>query len=180
MQHRPIPIGVSTGHPDITAGTLGARVVTKDVNGNETGVYALSNSHVYADSGAATIGEVVLQPGAFDGGTVANDRIGTLAAFEPIITDGSTLNLMDAAIARIDTGVILLDSTPPDGYGTPSSQTATVEVGDLVQKYGRTTGWTHGTVLETNVTVRVCYGTIRGPNCFGPLGEFTDQITISY
>jgi len=34
---RPVPIGVSTGHPDITAGTIGARV-TDGVN-----VYALSN-----------------------------------------------------------------------------------------------------------------------------------------
>jgi len=37
----PVPIGVSTGHPDITAGTIGARV--KDAYGN---LYALSNNHV--------------------------------------------------------------------------------------------------------------------------------------
>ncbi|MCH7984748.1 MAG: hypothetical protein IIC28_12350, partial [Chloroflexi bacterium] len=40
---RPVPIGVSTGHPDITAGTIGARVF--DGNGN---LYALSNNHIYA------------------------------------------------------------------------------------------------------------------------------------
>src|SRR5262245_56859507 len=40
---RPVPIGVSTGHPLVTAGTIGARV--KDSSGN---VYALSNNHVYA------------------------------------------------------------------------------------------------------------------------------------
>ena len=38
---RPAPIGVSTGHPAITAGTIGARV--KDATRN---VYALSNNHV--------------------------------------------------------------------------------------------------------------------------------------
>ena len=36
---RPVPIGVSTGHPNITAGTIGARV--NDPSGN---VYALSNN----------------------------------------------------------------------------------------------------------------------------------------
>ena len=38
-KHRPIPIGISTGHPDITAGMIGARVT--DGAGN---VYALSNN----------------------------------------------------------------------------------------------------------------------------------------
>src|SRR4030043_2225841 len=45
---RPVPIGVSTGHPDITAGTTGARV--KDSNGR---VFALSNNHVYANQNEA-------------------------------------------------------------------------------------------------------------------------------
>ena len=54
---RPVPIGVSTGHPDITAGTIGAWV-TDGVN-----VYALSNNHVYANENQASIGENVLQPG---------------------------------------------------------------------------------------------------------------------
>jgi hypothetical protein len=40
---RPVPIGVSTGHPAITAGTIGARVT------DGTNVWALSNNHLYAD-----------------------------------------------------------------------------------------------------------------------------------
>ncbi|MCH7475599.1 MAG: hypothetical protein IIA27_13125, partial [Gemmatimonadetes bacterium] len=59
---RPVPIGVSTGHPDITAGTIGARVI--DAN---NAVYALSNNHVYANRNAAQIGDAVIQPGTFDG-----------------------------------------------------------------------------------------------------------------
>ena len=50
---RPVPIGVSTGHPDITDGA---------------NVFVLSNNHIYADSNSATIGDNVLQPGAYDGG----------------------------------------------------------------------------------------------------------------
>ncbi|MHC4622237.1 MAG: hypothetical protein ACYTEQ_31270, partial [Planctomycetota bacterium] len=45
---RPVPIGVSTGHPNITAGTIGCRVRK---NGE---VYALSNNHVYADENNAS------------------------------------------------------------------------------------------------------------------------------
>ena len=47
---RPVPIGVSTGHTDITAGTIGCRV--RDADGN---VYALSNNHVYANEDRASI-----------------------------------------------------------------------------------------------------------------------------
>jgi len=48
----PIPIGVSTGHPDITAGTIGARVIDSDGN-----IYALSNNHVFANQNDARIGD---------------------------------------------------------------------------------------------------------------------------
>ena len=75
---RPVPIGVSTGHPDITAGTIGARV-TDGVN-----VYALSNNHVYADENNASTGDNGLQPGVVDGGVDPGDAIGTLADFMPI------------------------------------------------------------------------------------------------
>ena len=70
---RPVPIGVSTGHPDITAGTIGARVT------DGSNVYALSNNHVYANSNAASDNDPVLQPGPTDGGKVATDVIGTLS-----------------------------------------------------------------------------------------------------
>ncbi|UCD87194.1 MAG: hypothetical protein JSV01_05385, partial [Desulfobacterales bacterium] len=50
---RPVPIGVSTGHPDITAGTIGCRV-TGDLDGDEIPeVYALSNNHIYANENEA-------------------------------------------------------------------------------------------------------------------------------
>ena len=54
---RPVPIGVSTGHPDITAGTIGCRVT------DGTNVYALSNNHVYANQNDANRGDSALQQG---------------------------------------------------------------------------------------------------------------------
>jgi len=68
-KHRPAPLGVSIGHPDITAGTLGFKV--RDGSGNP---YILSNNHVMANINQASIGDHILQPGAYDGGTDPADR----------------------------------------------------------------------------------------------------------
>ena len=142
---RPVPIGVSTGHPAITAGTIGARV-TRLVSGlQEPQVFALSNNHVYAasnfldcdptDEYDCKLGDLVIQPGTYDGGTLdANpaDDIGTLADFEPLkmfgacstidTNDVKLVNIMDAAIALSSTDD-LGNATPMAGYGTPESTT---------------------------------------------------------
>jgi hypothetical protein len=167
---RPVPLGVSTGHPSITAGTIGARV--KDGAGN---VYALSNNHVYANSNNANIGDSILQPGPYDGGTNPEDKIGTLAKFEPIKFDGSN-NEMDAAIAST-TKAMLGNVTYNDGY-KPTSSTAEGAIDQLVKKTGRTTGLTSGKVTETNVTVTVCYQP-RGMFSCAKSARFVNQISIS-
>jgi hypothetical protein len=163
---RPVPTGVSTGHPNITAGTIGARV--RDALGN---VYALSNNHVYADQNRANLGDPVLQPGTIDGGQYPGDQIGVLDSYVPIDFSFSGYNLMDAAIA-LSSEADLGNSTPADGYGIPNStiygdgngdgyfdSTADL-LGLPVQKYGRTTLLTQGTVTEVNVFVEVCYEAI--------------------
>jgi hypothetical protein len=156
---RPARIGISTGHPNITAGTIGCRV-TK--NGN---VYALSNNHVYADENRASIGDNVLQPGPYDGGQNPRDAIGTLADFQPIVFSRWANNTIDAAIA-LCTKATLDNRTPDDSYGTPSSTTAVASVGLAVKKHGRTTGLTPGQVYAVNATVNVGYssGTARFVN----------------
>jgi hypothetical protein len=146
---RPVPIGVSTGHPDITAGTIGARVT------DGTNVYALSNNHVYADQNNASIGDEALQPGTFDGGQAGLDAIGTLADFEPIAFSGAD-NVIDAAIA-LSSAAMLGNATPSDGYGTPSSESVSAVPGMRVMKYGRTTSLTKGRVDAVNAIVNVQY-----------------------
>ena len=140
---RPVPIGISTGHPDITAGTIGARVT------DGTNYYALSNNHVYTNENLAAIGDDVLQPGTFDGGSAPADVIGTLDSFVPIAFNGSA-NRVDAAIA-LTTAAELGDSTPVDGYGTPAATTVAATLGTEVIKYGRTTGQTMGTIDAINL-----------------------------
>lgn len=155
----PVPIGVSTGHPDITAGTIGARVT----DGNT--VYALSNNHVYANENSADIGDNVLQPGPFDGGIDTADVIGTLAGFVTIDFSTSANNTVDAAIAS--TQILNLgNATPCDGYGTPKAETASPSINLKVTKYGRTTGETNGQITAINATVNIGYdsGTARFVN----------------
>jgi hypothetical protein len=163
---RPVPIGVSTGHPAVTAGTIGCRV-TKG-----SSVFALSNNHVYANENSAVIEDAVLQPGTYDGGTIATDFIGKLSAFEKIYFDGRN-NTIDAAIAETtDLG----NATPSDGYGPPrltsGSTTVAVSLGDQVQKYGRTTSLTKGTIAGINFEVNVGYSP-------GRTAVFVNQILVS-
>ena len=168
---RPVPIGVSTGNEgEISSGTIGCRV--KDSSGK---VYALSNNHVYALENKAPIGSKVLQPGRYDTeGYVYNpdNVIGTLADFEPIVFSITANNKIDAAIAAIikdENGIPLVGkATPSNGYGTPKSTTVSVwdAVGKQVQKYGRTTSLTKGTITGINATINVGYssGTARFVN----------------
>ncbi len=166
---RPVPIGVSTGHPDITAGTIGARVF--DMVNQQRRYFALSNNHVYARANEASIGDAVIQPGTFDGGSLANDIIGTLFDFEPIVFSTSANNVVDAAISLSSTAN-LDNRTPSDGYGAPESTTASATVGLRVRKYGRTTGQTNGRIDAVNAIVNVNYGATNG------VARFVDQIII--
>ena len=162
-RQRPAPLGYSVGHPAITAGSIGGRVVD-----GAGAVYVLSNNHVLANSNDASIGDPALQPGPYDGGTAPADQIGTLAAFNTIDFSGGS-NTIDAAIARSD-ATNLGNATPTDdGYGTPGAaiygdanndgvfDDKTTLLGLNVQKYGRTTKLTHGQITGINATVDVCY-----------------------
>jgi hypothetical protein len=185
----PVPTGVSVGHPDITAGTIAARV-TKNSE-----VFILSNNHVLANINQAAIGDPILQPGTYDGGLNPGDAIGQLTDYEPIkfctvfwfwiICDQT--NTIDAAIAKSDPGNLGV-ATPNDGYGAPSSDihpaygdpstpnddNLTLLLGADVQKYGRTTGLTTGSINTINATVDVCYDA----NCLN-IARFTDQLIVT-
>jgi len=170
---RPARPGISIGHFQITAGTLGCLV-------QRTGqVYILSNNHVLANSNAAQLGDAILQPGPIDGGTSA-DQIGTLEQFVPIGFESSTSpgcsplaslmrlfgpakplinepgnNTVDCAIAK----PLSADLVDPDilKIGIPTGA-GTASLGTQVQKSGRTTGLTTDQITQIDVTVSVDYG----------------------
>lgn len=193
---RPAPGGVSIGHRDITAGTLGCLVRR---NGE---TFILSNNHVLANSNDAQIGDAILQPGPVDGGVIATDHIANLEAFVPIsyavpeppsdcgvaagvigflnaacrligsqtryrsVSIQQTTNLVDAAIAR----PLAPEDVKDEILGIGVIQgTVPGTLGLNVKKSGRTTGVTTGEILQVDVTVDVQYGA-------GRVARFTDQL----
>ncbi|MGC9357810.1 MAG: hypothetical protein ACP5GX_08085 [Anaerolineae bacterium] len=76
-RHRPAMPGISVGHHAITAGTFGLLVR------RAAEVFILSNNHVLANCNDAKPGDAIWQPAPLDGGS-ADDRIATLAEFEPL------------------------------------------------------------------------------------------------
>ena len=193
---RPAPGGVSIGHKDITAGTLGCLVR------DDQGTYILSNNHVLANSNAGVPADAILQPGPYDGGKNPADTIAELARFVPIVFlepappsdcaigngvaglanlfaravgSGTRLravrplageNLVDAALARP------LNMIDLRGDILDIGTIAGVKAGGLgmaVRKSGRTTAITTGEIQQVDVTVDVDYGS-------GRTARFTDQL----
>lgn len=166
---RPARPGYSVGHFKITAGTIGAGVYDmRAFPGVPPRYYILSNNHVLANSNNANIGDPVLQPGPYDGGTAPQDVIGRLARFVPIKFDG-TCNYVDAAVAEVAFHEIDRDSY---WNGVPASAGVAATVGMLVRKTGRTTNFTTGTVTAIGATVNVNFGG-------GNVARFCDQIVTT-
>jgi hypothetical protein len=186
---RPSPIGVSSGNQRLTlvhqqlyctVGTLGARVT------DGTNVYALSNAHVYALEGSKTSGTVqagatgdkILQPGRVDmvaqacGSASEIDAavIGKLWSFVPVEISRKANNTVDAALALVSTAAVGT-ATPVGGYGTPATTTVVPSLGMSVQKYGRTTGLTKGTITGVNATVLIKYDEGQA--------RFVDQVVVT-
>ena len=189
---RPMPGGVSIGHPNVTAGTG-----TPLLFPNQASLLILSNNHVLANSNDASIGDETWQPGVYDGG-VSIDVIGHLSDFVPIVflggestcpignsivrvfnflaklfgritrirTYADIMNTVDCAIAEpindADVSEEILEVGIPIGFSDAI-------VGEKVKKSGRTSGLTEGTVSSTDALVNVNYGD-------GKMATFIDQI----
>lgn len=181
---RPALSGYSIGHHDITAGTFGCLV--KDVRRCCCGLekdcscapqreeclgdyLILSNNHVLANSNLGEPGDLILQPGPFDGGVYPADGIATLERFESLVFGRNGYNLVDAAVARPtnDRNVIaaIIGIVIPTGVGQAF-------VGQRVVKAGRTTQVRVGRVLATNATIVV------GPYP-GGFAQFRNQIVTT-
>ncbi len=146
---RPLVPGASVGHPDVTAGTLGAFVT--DARGR---VLLLSNNHVLADTDRAQLGDPVLSPGPADGGRPGVDRVATLTAFERLVPAGNTVDL---AVAAVDDPALVGGNHVPEGV--LSGVVEEVLDGVAVAKTGRTTGHTTGSVTAVELDgVTVDYG----------------------
>lgn len=162
----PVPMGLSTGNTaGVFAGTLGVRVRRI----GQSAVGYVTNNHVAAASGSGLcpaqlnptrlppFGLDQCQPGRLDapGHVCVAPSIGDLVQAVPIIMGNQFENTVDAAFVRSTPSLVgknILD------IGSPSKTLQEPTPGLQVQKSGRTTGRTTGTIQTVNVTVSVGYG----------------------
>ncbi|HJQ59405.1 MAG TPA: hypothetical protein VJ890_21035 [Vineibacter sp.] len=142
---RPLLIGTSIGHHDVTAGTIGAMVKKRRSNDP----LVLSNNHVLANEDRARVGDVILQPGSLDGGRRRTSGVGSLLAF--VRLTAAKPNRVDAAVAELDRDVPF-DPTKLRGLGRLAGLgPSAIEDGARVAKIGRTTGLTKGRVTAFEI-----------------------------
>jgi hypothetical protein len=172
-QSWPIKLGTSGGNINdrsmlyCCSGTLGSLV--------EDGVsqYILSNNHVLARTNLGIIGGQIDQ---------SCGQIGIVASLSDFVKirfkkgRAIPLNSVDAARAVVVDGAV-----DPNGrildIGEVSSETASAELGQVVQKSGRTTGHTKGIVTAIDVTVDVGYSKECG-GASNQIARFKNQIFI--
>lgn len=174
---RPIKPGYSISHPDVTAGTLGffAR--------RHNQLCLISNAHVIANTNDGKIGDPAYYPGTYDGGS-EKDTIGYLVATVPIEMIESTCpiaifavnlvnkllakafrtripkpireitNRVDCAASLVAEGVEIDEEIYKIGKPTGLEQAV---LGMKVQKSGRTTEYTEGTIIGIEATIQVGY-----------------------
>ncbi|MFN4062151.1 MAG: hypothetical protein ACK4IA_15540 [Paracoccus hibiscisoli] len=172
-RHRPAPGGVSVGHVDITAGTLGSRAIGLTAPWNNRHL-VLSNNHVLANSNGAKVNDSIIQQGNADGGRHPGEQIAVLARWVPIQFGGAA-NYVDAAIGwawhqRIRGEQYYLSGGRPAYYRTGTAPLAP-SLGMTVGKSGRTTGLTMGRITQIGVSVNVNFGG-------GKVALFRNQIAI--
>lgn len=138
---RPLRIGSSISHGNVTAGTLGCFVKDPD-----SYTYILSNNHVIANQNQAKRWDKICQPGTYDGGSTDNDQVATLQKW---ITIQEKNNLVDAAIAMTSEDE---NHSSLDELGKLNGMyEEEIEPGHIVAKFGRTTGVTLGRVTAVEV-----------------------------
>jgi hypothetical protein len=151
--------GYSVGHVRITAGTIATCCYDLEPFPSiPQRYYILSNNHVLANSNNANIGDPIVQPGPIDGGQAPQDVVARLSRFVPIRFiegDSAPCNFVDAAIAEGD-----FEDLNREIYwiGYVRRLYVAPNVGDIVQKTGRTTHFTTGRVQGVNATVDVNFG----------------------
>jgi hypothetical protein len=159
-RHRPPFPGLSIGHYKVTAGTLGCFV-----QDSQQDIYILSNNHVLANTNDAFGGDAILQPGRLDNGRTKNDAIARLTHLVPLQFTNS--NSMDAAIAKVNDHVDIIkpiaNKITVTGISMPTTRLK-------VEKYGRTSGYTTGTITTRNLDLEIDFD--------GRLIAFEDQFEI--
>jgi len=167
---RPLRPGCSIGFHftdaevgNLMAGTLGAIVEADGLR------FLLSNNHVLANENRLPVGTAIFQPGPLDGGGAEDDRVATLARFVALAEDAP--NAVDCALATVDDATAVRATVLPRVGRLASPEPVDAALGMTVEKTGRATGYTTGTVHDVSATVTVQFD-------IGRL-VFEDQVLIT-
>jgi hypothetical protein len=139
-----VPPDVPTAGDYVFSGTLGA--IVKDRS--SSAILALTNFHVACVDSGWHVGDVMVQPSRGDTGTTPANDFGTL-------TRATLSELVDGAVISLNAGKTS-DGGVVDIGKVAGKAVATT--GMAVQKRGRTTGHTFGSVASTDFTVSINYG----------------------
>jgi hypothetical protein len=186
---RPIQMGVSGGN--IKARTKSGKVISQCCGGtlgslvvDKKGVdYILSNNHVLARTNKALAGDGIVQPGLEDTTPTLCTQItaDTIAKTSKKVTLNfrkGSLNLVDAALAKIVSGDVDTDGDILNIGPISATTDDPPALGQPVQKQGRTTCLTTGTVTAVNVKTGIQYPQV----CNGGKGgaaNFIKQILVT-
>ncbi|CCG27838.1 putative serine protease [Alphaspiravirus yamagawaense] len=99
-RYRPVIAGVSIGHYQITAGTLGWYVKAPNAE-----ILFASNAHVFTPNASGQEGQYegdpILQPGPYDGGRNPDDKVAEYVWHKRVVPEGEGgINHIDFAVAR--------------------------------------------------------------------------------
>ena len=178
-RHRPVPGGVSGGHPSITAGTIGSPLLYHEPSSE---FVVLTNAHIAAPLGDGEAGDDFLQPGPHDGGTAA-DVIGTVLDVAAISHDEP--NRTDSALVAVSPESVALETILelPDVDGILSDP----PLDATYIKSGRTSGVTTASLRTRDTTVDVAGyfeepdigpATFQGIDVLGPMSKGGDSGSI--
>ena len=168
--------GISGANTNLTgqSGTIGYFCTRKSKLPRRKEIHMLSNSHVFADLRKAKVddGDLIMQPSP---GEPANNRpIGALVNFSALKFDSdiNQPNHVDAAIAKLWEPFPHKPVIPLIGEVKGYVAKNDVEIGETARKFGRTTGYTEGTVYSIYLDIWIRYDR-TGQSAF-----FKDQFLI--
>jgi hypothetical protein len=130
------------------AGTFGALVKQGG------SVFILSNNHVLADENNLQPGAPIFQPALLDDSNVGDHQIATLFSYATLLHGAA--NTIDCAIAQVADPSLVSNSILHIG---PPSGTAAPVIGMSVHKFGRSSGYTVGSISMLGADCRLEYDT---------------------
>jgi hypothetical protein len=153
---------------DGECGTIGYFVRRKSFLPRRSEVFLLSNSHVFVDLRKMKVEEddLIMQPSP--GESATSRPIGELVNFSPVKFDNdpTDANHIDAAVAKLWKQQTYQPLIPMIGAVKGFAKTEDIEAGEGCRKFGRTTGFTRGSVFSIYLDIKIRYDRTGKEACF--------------